>query len=57
MDVEHLCCLAHAKVKFKYAYNQGCLQARIETDSKVIRHERNLLQRKDGYRGDLSEKE
>lgn len=29
MDVEHLCCLAHARAKFKYAYDQGCLQARI----------------------------
>ena len=23
------CCLAHARAKFKYAYDQGCLQARI----------------------------
>ena len=29
MDVEHLCCLAHTRAKFKYAYDQGCLQARI----------------------------
>ena len=29
MDMEHLCCLAHARAKFKYAYDQGCLQARI----------------------------
>ena len=29
IDVEHLCCLAHARAKFKYAYDQGCLQARL----------------------------
>ncbi|MCF2583552.1 IS66 family transposase, partial [Bacteroides caecigallinarum] len=29
IDVEHLCCLAHARAKFKYAYDQGSLQARI----------------------------
>lgn len=29
MDIEHLCCLAHARAKFKYAYDQGSLQARI----------------------------
>ena len=29
VDVEHLCCLAHARAKFKYAYEQGSLQARI----------------------------
>ena len=23
MDIEHLCCLAHARAKFKYAYDQG----------------------------------
>ena len=28
-NVEHLCCLAHARAKFKYAYDQGSLQARI----------------------------
>lgn len=28
MDIEHLCCLAHARAKFKYAYDQGSLQAR-----------------------------
>lgn len=28
-DMEHLCCLAHARAKFKYAYDQGSLQARI----------------------------
>ena len=29
IDIEHLCCLAHARAKFKYAYDQGSLQARI----------------------------
>ncbi len=29
MDIEHLCCLAHARAKFKYAFDQGSLQARI----------------------------
>lgn len=29
MDIAHLCCLAHARAKFKYAYDQGSLQARI----------------------------
>lgn len=24
IDIEHLCCLAHARAKFKYAYEQGC---------------------------------
>lgn len=26
-DIEHLCCLAHARAKFKYAYEQGCKSA------------------------------
>ena len=29
MDIEHFCCLAHARAKFKYACDQGSLQARI----------------------------
>ena len=29
MDIGHLCCLAHARAKFKYAYDQGSLQVRI----------------------------
>ena len=29
MDIEYFCCLAHAREKFKYAYDQGCIQARI----------------------------
>ena len=28
-DMEHLCCLAHARAKFKYAFDQGSPQARI----------------------------
>ena len=27
IDIEHLCCLAHARAKFKYAYEQGCKSA------------------------------
>ena len=27
IDIEHLCCLAHARAKFKYAYEQGCESA------------------------------
>lgn len=27
MEVEYLCCLAHARNKFKDAYNQGCEKA------------------------------
>ena len=29
VEVEHLCCLAHVRNKFKDAYNQGCEQARF----------------------------
>ena len=29
MDIDHLCCLAHARAKFKYAFDQGSPQARI----------------------------
>lgn len=24
IDIDHLCCLAHARTKFKYVYEQGC---------------------------------
>lgn len=27
IDIEHLCCLTHARAKFKYAYEQGCKSA------------------------------
>ena len=30
MDVEHLCCLAHARAKFKYAYDQECKRPKTE---------------------------
>ena len=23
VDIEHLCCMAHARAKFKYAFDQG----------------------------------
>lgn len=29
VDIEHLCCLAHARSKFKTAYDQGCEKARF----------------------------
>ena len=29
MDIDHLCCMAHARAKFKYAYDQGCESARF----------------------------
>lgn len=29
IDIDHLCCLAHARAKFKYAYDQRSPQARI----------------------------
>ena len=29
MDIDHLCCLAYARAKFKYAFDQGSPQARI----------------------------
>lgn len=29
VDIEHLCCLAHARAKFKMAYGQGCEKARF----------------------------
>ena len=29
LDIEHLCCLAHARAKFWYAYEQGCDLARF----------------------------
>ena len=50
-DMEHLCCLAHARAKFKYAYDQGSLQARtfLELIAKLYGMEdtyagKNLLQ-------------
>ena len=29
VDIDHLCCMAHARAKFKYAYDQGCESARF----------------------------
>lgn len=39
--VEHLCCLAHARNKFKDAYNQGCEKARyfLEQIAKFYKRE------------------
>ena len=41
MDVEHLCCLAHARAKMKYAYDQGCEKARyfLEQIGKLYKRE------------------
>ncbi len=41
LEVEHLCCLAHARNKFKDAYNQGCEKARffLEQISKLYKRE------------------
>lgn len=41
MEVEHLCCLAHARNKFKDAYNQGCEKARffLELIAKLYKRE------------------
>lgn len=35
VDIEHLCCLAHARAKFWYAYEQGCDLARFSTCRQV----------------------
>ena len=55
MDIEHLCCLAHARAKFKYAYDQGSLAGKNlpGTDSKIIRHGRYLPPGKTYCRRDL----
>lgn len=39
--MEHLCCLAHARNKFKDAYNQGCEKARyfLEQFAKLYKRE------------------
>ena len=34
MDIDHLCCLAHARAKFKYAFDKGSPQARIFLEPK-----------------------
>ena len=45
MEVEHLCCLAHARNKFKDAYNQGCEKARFFLEQIA-----KLYKREDDYR-------
>lgn len=47
MEVEHLCCLAHARNKFKDAYNQGCEKARFFLEQLA-----KLYKREDDYRRD-----
>ena len=47
MEIEHLCCLAHVRNKFKDAYNQGCEQARFFLE-KIA----SLYSREDKYRED-----
>ncbi len=48
MEVEHLCCLAHARNKFKDAYNQGCEKARffLEQISKLYKREDDYPEKK-----------
>ena len=45
MDIEHLCCLTHARAKFKYANDQGSLQTRIFLEQIA-----NLYGMEDTYR-------
>lgn len=47
MEVEHLCCLAHARNKFKDTYNQGCEKARFFLEQIA-----KLYKREDDYRRD-----
>lgn len=47
MEIEHLCCLAHVRNKFKDAYNQGCEQARFFLEKIAA-----LYRREDKYRED-----
>lgn len=46
VEVEHLCCLAHVRNKFKDAYNQGCEQARffLEKIAALYRREELYLE-------------
>ena len=48
MDVEHLCCLAHARAKFKYAYDQGCEAARFFLEQIGLLYKREEQYRTDG---------
>ena len=45
MEVEYLCCLAHARNKFKDAYNQGCEKAHFFLEQIA-----KLYTREDDYR-------
>lgn len=45
LDVQHLCCLAHARAKFKYALEQGCEKA-----GYFLKRIGNLYAREDEYR-------
>ena len=47
VEIEHLCCLAHVRNKFKDAYNQGCEQARFFLEKIAA-----LYSREDKYRED-----
>ena len=49
MDVEHLCCLAHARAKFKYAYDQGCEAARFFLEQIGLLYKREEQYRSKGY--------
>ena len=48
MDVEHLCCLAHARAEFKYAYDQGCEAARFFLEQIGLLYKREEQYRTDG---------
>lgn len=50
MDVEYLCCLAHAKAKLKYAYDQGYLQDRIFLEMIAVLYHIEKLGTEDVYR-------
>ena len=45
VEVEHLCCLAHVRNKFKDAYNQGCEQARFFLEKIAALYRREELYR------------
>ena len=47
VDAEHLCCLAHARAKFKYAYEQGCEQARFFLEKMGMLYKLEESYRKD----------
>ena len=49
MEVEYLCCLAHARNKFKDAYNQGCEKAHffLEQIAKLVSFNKGNFNRRD----------